>query len=162
MRDIESRRTAKGLGLCFAFALALLAACPGSNALATPAQSASANVYDPIVDAVVARYHLPGIAVGVIENGQVVYTATRGETIAGSGEKITPQTLFKIASNSKAMTTALLGRLVEQGKLAWDDPVTKYLPDFRMHDPWVTKNMRVADLLTHASGLPEGGGDLML
>ncbi|WP_235577647.1 serine hydrolase [Rhodanobacter sp. Root480] len=118
--------------------------------------------YDPIVDAAIARYRLPGIAVGVIENGKVVYTRTAGETVAGSGEKITPQTLFKIASNSKAMTTALLGRLVDQGKLRWDDPVTRYLPQFRMHDAWVTANMRVADLLTHSSGLPEGGGDLML
>jgi len=127
---------------------------------ATPGADTAA--FDKIVDATVARYQLPGIAVGVIENGQVVYTRTVGETVAGSGQKITPQTLFKIASNSKAMTTALLGRLVDQGKLRWDDPVTKYLPQFRMNDPWVTANMRVADLLTHASGLPEGGGDLML
>ena len=139
-----------------ALALLLLLAAPIATAqTANPA-------YDKIVDATVAHYHLPGIAVGVIENGQVVYTRTVGETIAGSGRKITPQTLFKIASNSKAMTTALLGRLVDQGKLRWDDPVTKYLPQFRMHDPWVTANMRVADLLTHSSGLPEGGGDLML
>ena len=109
-----------------------------------------------------ARYHLPGIAVGVIEHGKVVYIGTRGETVAGSGHNITTQTQFKIASNSKAMTTSLLARLVDQGKLHWDDPVTKYLPDFRMYDPWVTANMRVADLLTHSSGLPEGGGDLML
>ena len=118
--------------------------------------------YDKLLDAVVARYHLPGIALGVIENGKVVYTATRGETVAGSGNKIDANTLFKIASNSKAMTTALLGRLVDQGKLSWDDPVTRYLPQFRMNDPWVTANMRVADLLSHSSGLPEGGGDLML
>ena len=118
--------------------------------------------YDHLLDTVVARYHLPGIALGVIDHGKVVYTATRGETVAGSGRKIDADTLFKIASNSKAMTTALLGRLVDQGKLRWDDPVTKYLPDFAMHDPWVTENMRVADLLTHSSGLPEGGGDLML
>jgi CubicO group peptidase (beta-lactamase class C family) len=118
--------------------------------------------YDKIVDATIARYHLPGIAVGVIENGKIVYTRTAGETVVGSGHKVTSDTLFKIASNSKAMTTALLGRLVDQGKLHWDDPVTKYLPQFRMHDPWVTANMRVADLLTHSSGLPEGGGDLML
>ena len=138
-----------------ALALLLLLAAPIATAQ-------TANPYDKIVDATVAHYHLPGIAVGVIENGQVVYTRTVGETIAGSGRKITPQTLFKIASNSKAMTTALLGRLVDQGKLRWDDPVTKYLPQFRMNDPWVTANMRVADLLTHSSGLPEGGGDLML
>jgi len=147
------RRGGLGWG---ALALLLLLAAPIATAqTANPA-------YDKIVDATVARYHLPGIAVGVIENGQVVYTRTVGETIAGSGQKITPQTLFKIASNSKAMTTALLGRLVDQGKLRWDDPVTKYLPQFRMNDPWVTANMRVADLLTHSSGLPEGGGDLML
>jgi CubicO group peptidase (beta-lactamase class C family) len=133
--------------------------------LVLPAQAAKQDrnaTYDPILDAVVARYHLPGIALGVIEHGQVVYVGTRGETVAGSGHRITPHTLFKIASNSKAMTTALLGRLVDEGKLHWNDPVTKYLPDFRMHDPWVTKHMRVADLLTHSSGLPEGGGDLML
>jgi len=118
--------------------------------------------YDKIVDAVIARYHLPGIAVGVIDHGQIVYTRSAGELVAGSGEKVNAQTLFKIASNSKAMTTALLGRLVDQGKLSWDDPVTKYLPNFAMHDPWVTRNMRIADLLTHSSGLPQGGGDLML
>ena len=122
----------------------------------------SPNPYDTIVDAIMTRYHLPGIAVGVIEHGKVVYTATRGETVAGSGHRITTQTQFKFASNSKAMTTALLARLVDKGKLHWDDPVTRYLPDFRMYDVWVTANMRVADLLTHSSGLPEGGGDLML
>ncbi|MEO9216174.1 MAG: serine hydrolase domain-containing protein, partial [Rhodanobacter sp.] len=124
--------------------------------------SAEAKALDRIVDATIARYHLPGIAIGVIRDGQVIYTRAAGERVAGSGQKIDTQTLFKIASNSKAMTTALLGRLVDQGKLRWDDPVTKYLPQFRMHDPWVTANMRVADLLTHSSGLPEGGGDLML
>ncbi|WP_425480507.1 serine hydrolase [Rhodanobacter spathiphylli] len=148
---------ALALALALALSLALLLAVP-PGAVAQTANPA----YDKIVDATIARYHLPGIAVGVIENGKVVYTRTAGETVAGSGRKITPQTLFKIASNSKAMTTALLGRLVDQGKLRWDDPVTKYLPEFRMHDPWVTANMRVADLLTHSSGLPEGGGDLML
>jgi CubicO group peptidase (beta-lactamase class C family) len=145
-------------------ALAFTLPCVATFAAQTSSASASpeAHTYDHILDTVVARYHLPGIALGVIENGKVVYVATRGETVAGSGQKITPRTLFEIASNSKAMTTALLGRLVDQGKLRWDDPVTKYLPDFQMYDPWVTKNMRVADLLTHSSGLPEGGGDLML
>jgi CubicO group peptidase (beta-lactamase class C family) len=142
-------------------ALSLL--CLSLLVFASTASAQSANQsYDHIVDGVITRYHLPGIAVGVIENGKVVYTRTSGELIAGSGEKVNAQTLFKIASNSKAMTTALLGRLVDQGKLRWDDPVTKYLPQFRMHDPWVTQQMRVADLLTHSSGLPEGGGDLML
>ena len=109
-----------------------------------------------------ARYRLPGLAVGVIEDGEIVYVRTAGELVAGSGQPITPDTLFKIASNSKAMTASVLARLVDAGKLRWDDPVVKHLPQFRMHDPWVTREMQVRDLLIHNSGLPQGGGDLML
>ncbi len=127
---------------------------------AGPMQKNSA--YDPLIDAVVARYHLPGLAVGVIDRGKIVYTRTIGELAIGSGKPIDSDTLFKIASNSKAMTSTVLARLVQQGKLRWDDPVTKYLPDFAMRDPWVTQHMQVGDLLVHHSGLPEGGGDLML
>ena len=122
----------------------------------------AASPYDAMVDDAMARYHLPGLAVGVIENDKVVYVRTAGERVAGAGQPITPDTLFKIASNSKAMTTALLARLVDAGKLHWDDPVLKYLPQFRMHDPWVTRNLDVQDLLAHNSGLREGAGDLML
>ena len=60
------------------------------------------------------------------------------------------------------MTTGLLARLVDAGKLKWDDPVVKYLPQFKMSDPWITREMRVRDLLIHNSGLREGAGDLML
>ncbi len=109
-----------------------------------------------------SRYRIPGIAVGVIEDGKVVYTRTAGELVAGSGHKVDSESLFKIASNSKAMTTALLARLVAAGKLRWDDPVTKYLPAFRMNDPWVTREIQVRDLVIHNSGLREGAGDLML
>ncbi|KQZ60404.1 penicillin-binding protein [Lysobacter sp. Root559] len=99
---------------------------------------------------------------GVIEHGEVVYRRGVGELVAGSGEPVTPETLFKIASNSKSMTTALLARLVDAGKLRWDDPVTKHLPQFRMYDDWVTREMQVRDLLIHDSGLRAGAGDLML
>ncbi|WP_441605416.1 MULTISPECIES: serine hydrolase [unclassified Dyella] len=130
--------------------------------VATAADAPSAAQLDPIVDAVMARYHLAGLAVGVIDHGEVIYTRTLGERVAGSGQPVTPDTLFKIASNSKAMTATLLARLVQEGKLRWDAPVRSYLPDFRMADPWVTEHMQVGDLLTHRSGLREGAGDLML
>ena len=126
---------------------------------ATPPDTAA---YDRLFDQAMAQYQLPGLAVGVIEDGKVVFRRTGGERIAGSGEAIDADTLFKIASNSKAMTTGLLARLVDQGKLAWDDPVTQYLPEFRMYDPWVTQNIQVRDLLIHNSGLGLGAGDLML
>lgn len=117
---------------------------------------------DRIVEQVQARYRLPGFAVAVVENGKVVYSHTQGELLAGSGQAVGPDALFKIASNTKSMTTALLARLVDAGKLRWDDPVTKYVPDFRMHEDWVTREFQVRDLLIHNSGLRAGAGDLML
>lgn len=124
-------------------------------------QSLPASV-DRIFDEIMARYRLPGMALGVIIDGEIVHTRTAGELIAGSNQSIDNDTLFKIASNSKAMTTALLARLVDRGKLRWDDPVTRFLPDFKMYDPWVTQQIQVRDLLIHNTGLREGAGDLML
>ena len=126
------------------------------------AAACAASPYDETFDALIARYQLPGLAVGVIEDGKVAYVRTAGELEAGSGKPVTADTLFKIASNSKAMTTALLARLVAAGKLDWDDPVIRHLPKLRMHDDWVTQHMLVRDLLVHNSGLREGAGDLML
>ncbi|WP_369978882.1 serine hydrolase [Xanthomonas bundabergensis] len=141
-----------------ALAVAAPAALPAPGAVAAPRRAE----LDRLFGQAMARYRLPGLAVGVIENGEVVYARSAGELRAGSGERIDGQTLFKIASNSKAMTTALLARLVDAGKLRWDDPVTRYLPQFRMYDPWVTRNLQVRDLLIHNSGLGLGAGDLML
>jgi CubicO group peptidase (beta-lactamase class C family) len=127
-----------------------------------PQAGPSAAEIEATVRATISRYQLPGVAVGVIENGNVVFAKGYGETVYGSGSPVTENTLFKIASNSKAMTAAVLARLVQQGKLHWDDPVVKHLPAFAMQDPWVSAHMTVNDLLVHNSGLPEGGGDLML
>ena len=137
-------------------------AAAGLLCVAYMASAADQARFDAAVEQTVERYQLPGIAVGVIEDGKVVYSRTVGERIAGSGEPIDADTLFKIASNTKAMTAAVLGRLVDAGTLRWDDPVTRHLPQFRMHDPWVTGHMQVRDLLIHNSGLGLGAGDLML
>lgn len=140
---------------------ALLGLGPMSAARAVTPGTVDPETIDANVRAVIARYRLPGIAVGVIEDGKVVYARGYGETVHGSGDPVTGKTLFKIASNSKAMTAAVLARLVQQGKLRWDDPVVKHLPNFAMHDPWVTAHITVSDLLIHNSGLPQGAGDLM-
>jgi len=150
-RQRERGKCGAGSQHALAFVLAFLAALAHAG-----------SPYDKTFDDVMARYHLPGLALGVIEDGKVTYVRTDGELVAGSGHKVTPDTLFKIASNSKAMTTALLARLVQAGKLSWDDPATKYLRQLRMADPWVTQNLLVRDLLVHNIGLREGAGDLML
>lgn len=138
------------------------AACAERPADADSYADQSKATFDAIFDDVMTRYQLPGLAVGVIENGKVIYTRTAGELVAGSNQPVTPDTLFKIASNSKAMTTGVLARLVDAGKLRWEDPVIRYLPQFQMSDPWITREMQVRDLLIHNSGLREGAGDLML
>ncbi len=142
-------------------AVALLLALVPARAHEPPSGPLPA-VAERLAREAVAHYHLPGLAIGVVEDGKVVFVQGYGERLAGSGEAVDSQTLFKIASNSKAMTAALLARLVDQGKLRWDDPLLRHLPDFRMHDPWVTQNFQVRDLLIHASGLGLGAGDLML
>lgn len=125
-----------------------------------PALAVDSARIDTDVATVVQREHLPGIAMGVVEDGEVVYRHVEGAR--GDGGRIDQDTLFKIASNSKAMTAALLARLVEQGRLRWDDPVRQHLPGFTMFDPWVGEHMQVRDLLIHNSGLGLGAGDLML
>lgn len=137
----------------------LLALVPSVRA--SDGSTAQADV-DAVFDQVVARYSLPGLALGILEDGKVVYARTSGELVEGDGRKIDSATLFKVASNTKSMTTATLARLVDAGKLRWDDPVVRWLPDFRMHDPWVGQQMQVRDLLIHNSGLRAGAGDLML
>ncbi|MGH8184107.1 MAG: serine hydrolase domain-containing protein [Rhodanobacteraceae bacterium] len=129
-------------------------------AQAAPAQPDPNADYSRLVDAVVAHYHLPGLAVGVIDYGKVVYTHTEGKL--PSGKPINDNTLFELGSTTKAMTVTVLARLAQAGKLHWDDPVTKYLPAFGMYDPWVSKNFQVGDLVSHHSGLHEFSGDLML
>lgn len=133
-----------------------------ANAQASPQAALPSAEVTTAVDDVVARYELPGIAVGVVVDGKVRQWEVRGETAAGSGERVGRDTLFKVASNTKAMTAALLARQVDAGLLAWDDPVVKHLPGFRMYEDWVTREMQVRDLLIHNSGMGAGAGDLML
>ncbi len=148
------KRLARSLPALWVLFLCMAVAQPAS-----PKTDSHAD-FDRLVEAVATHYQLPGLAVGVIADGKVVYRHTEGSL--ASGKPVDGDTLFEIGSTTKAMTVTLLARLVEEGKLRWDDPVTKYLPSFRMYDPWVTQNMQVGDLLSHHSGLPGFAGDLML
>ncbi|WGL17883.1 serine hydrolase [Microbulbifer bruguierae] len=107
-------------------------------------------------------FHAPGMAVSVVYDGKLYYSEGHGVTEVGKRGAVTEQTLFQIASVSKAFTNAALAILVDDGKLGWDTPVIDYLPEFQMYDPWVTREFTVRDLVTHRSGLPLGAGDLLI
>ena len=85
----------------------------------------------------------------------------RQASLLATGKKVDENTLFGIASNSKAFTTAAIGILCDEGKLHLDDKVTDYIPEFKLYDPWVTSEFTIRDLLCHRSGLGLGAGDLM-
>jgi CubicO group peptidase (beta-lactamase class C family) len=107
------------------------------------------------------EFEIPGVAVVVVKDGRVVLAKGYGVKRQGGPAPVDADTLFAIASNTKAFTSAALGLLVEDGKLQWDDPVTRHLPSFQMYDPYVSREMTIRDLLTHRSGLGLGEGDLL-
>lgn len=124
-----------------------------------PLDSASAAAY---VERVMREEQVPGVAVGIWYRGEPILLQGFGVTNVDAPRPVDETTLFKLASTTKAFTTAALGLLVEEGKLDWDGRVVDYLPQFRVADPWITQEFLVVDLLTHRSGLGPGAGDLML
>ena len=116
---------------------------------------------DSLVERTLRTFDVPGIAVCVIKDGKVVHSKGYGVRSLDTKLPVDENTLFGIASNSKAFTTAALGMLVDEGKLNWDDKVRKYIPEFKLYDPYVTEEFTIRDLLCHRSGLGLGAGDLM-
>ena len=124
-------------------------------------QGLSSSQIDSIVQRSMTMMPHAGLAVAVVKDGKVVHAKGYGLTSIKSGEKVNENTLFAIASNSKAFTTTALAILVDEGKLSWTDKVVDYIPEFKMYDPYVTENFNIVDLITHRSGLGLGAGDLM-
>ena len=116
---------------------------------------------DRVVEKARKTFDVPGIGVAVVKDGQVVFAKGFGVRKLGDPAPVTANTLFGIASNTKAFTAASIAMLVDEGKVHWTDRVIDYLPAFQMSDPYVTREMRVRDLLVHRSGLALGAGDLM-
>jgi CubicO group peptidase (beta-lactamase class C family) len=124
-------------------------------------QGFSSQQIDSLVNASMAAMPQAGVAVAVVRNGKVIHLKGYGVTSVESSERVDKNTLFAIASNTKAFTSVALAMLVDEGKLRWDDKVIDHIPEFRMYDPYVTAKFNIQDLLTHRSGLGLGAGDLM-
>jgi CubicO group peptidase (beta-lactamase class C family) len=100
------------------------------------------------------RFDIPGAAVTVVQNGEVVYSNGFGVIERGGDQPVTPETLFMIGSVTKSMTTLMMATLVDDGILDWDAPVTEILPSFALSDPRATPQIRVRDLVNMSSGVP--------
>lgn len=129
--------------------------------LASAATAPPLQDLDATVERVRAQFDVPGIAVAVVKDGEVVLERGWGVREQGRDAPVQADTLFAIASNTKAFTATALNLLAEDGRLAMDDKVIEHLPAFRMSDPFVTGQMTLRDLLSHRSGLSLGAGDLL-
>lgn len=125
-------------------------------------QPAASPRIDSIAQQALQTFNVPGMAVAVVKDGQVIHAKGYGVRSIRTGAPVDENTLFGIASNTKAFTAAALGILVDEGRLKWDDRVTDYIPEFVLYDPYVTREFTIRDLLTHRSGLGLGAGDLMI
>ncbi len=116
---------------------------------------------DTFIEETRQTWQVPGLAVAIVKDDQVVLAKGYGVRQADSDAAVDGDTLFAIASNSKAFTAAGLAILVDEGRIGWDDPVGDYLPWLRLQDPLATSELTIRDLLCHRSGLGTFSGDLV-
>ncbi len=144
------------LQVCFLLGILLL------SGYASQAQILTSKQIDSVAEQTLRTFDVPGIAVAVIKDGKVIHAKGYGVRSIKTNLKVDENTLFGVASNTKAFTTAALGMLVDAQKITWDTKVIDVIPEFKMYDPYVTSEFTIRDLLTHRSGLGLGAGDLMI
>lgn len=148
----------KFMFFCFALpSLGIKSPAAAENTLQTTLPTKEFNFsiteIDHIVNDALELFHVPGAAIGLVIQDQVLLSRGYGTRNVNEASPITEQTLFPIASCTKAFTAFLLGQLVDEGKIAFDDPVKKYIPEFNLFDPEAAENLSIRDLLAHRSGM---------
>ena len=127
---------------------------------ATPATIDAAIAALPgIVGQVQARTGIPGLAVGVVHDGKVVFAQGFGVRDVATGAPVDTDTVFQLASVSKPVGATAISWAVARKLVSWDTPVHDYVPELVLSDPYVTKNVTIADMYAHRSGLPSHVGD---
>lgn len=115
--------------------------------------------FDAYVQKAIKEWEVPGLALVVVKDGKVVLSKGYGVRELGTSNAVDSKTLFACASTTKAMTATCMGILVDEGKISWNDPVIKYLPEFQLYDPYVTRELKIRDLFLHDSGV--GNADFL-
>ncbi|MEN8191182.1 MAG: serine hydrolase [Bacteroidota bacterium] len=126
----------------------------------TYAQIESLKDLDSYIENAREEWNIPGLAVALVKDGEVVYKKGFGVRELNQNGQVDVNTVFSVASNTKAFTATAVGILVQDGRLSWDDPIIKYIPNFQMYDPEVTRKITIRDFLSHKSGLGLWAGDL--
>ncbi len=143
--------------------LSLFTVVCASALLVMPAQAQARAAQLRELDAYITKglrdWDIPGLTIAVVRNDSVLFTKGYGVRRLGAAGTVDDQTQFGIMSTTKAFTALAIAMLVDEGKVAWNDPITKHLPEFQFSDPFLTREATVKDLLTHNIGV--GNADLM-
>jgi CubicO group peptidase (beta-lactamase class C family) len=163
-RDVaDAAGTADAAGAAGAAGTGPARALDATTLVKVPASRIPAAVakLDGILENARAKTGVPGVAAAVVYRGRLVYANGFGVRDVNAAGRVTAQTVFRLASVSKPLSATVVAGIVGRSKLQWSDPVVKHLPGFRLSDPYVTRNVTVADLFSHRSGLPDHAGDLL-
>src|ERR1700740_959343 len=109
--------------------------------------------FDAYIKKAQKEWEGPGPAVVVVKNGEVLLSKGYGVRELGTNNAVDSKTLFACASTTKAMTATCMGILGDEGKVSWNDPVVKYLPELQLYAPFVTREIRIRDLFVHNTGV---------
>ena len=126
---------------------------------AATAKRSDESIIDSIMQDALRAWHVPGAALAVVRDDRVIYLKGFGARELGKPEPVTPDTVFPLASCTKAFTTAAMAMLVDEGKMHWDDPVRNHVPYFHLSDPTADAAVTLRDLVSHRTGV--GANDLL-
>jgi CubicO group peptidase (beta-lactamase class C family) len=162
---------ARRLSALLVLLLAVPAAALAQSSQSSPAEESAVPIppgqidaavgqLDGLAEDVMRRTGVPGLAVAVVHDDKVVYAKGFGVRKAGTDRRVDENTVFQLASVSKPLGATAIARSVGRGDVRWDDPIKQYLPWFKLSDPSTTRQVTIADMYAHRSGLPEHIGDL--
>jgi len=134
------------------FVLAAFIGLSLASFLSAQTQNEILQKIDRYIPKAMSDWGSPGLAVGIVKGDSIVFAKGYGVRELGKPEKVDEHTLFSVGSQTKSFTAAALAMLVDEKKLKWDDPVIKYLPEFQLSDPWITRDLTIRDCLTHRVG----------
>ncbi len=117
-------------------------------------------IFEAFVTGTLAAFVVPGAAVAVVSGGEIVYANGFGITEQGDGRPVTPDSLMMVGSVTKSFTTMMMGTLVDDGRLAWDQPVVELLPTFKVADPAITPRVTVRNLVCACTGVPRRDAEI--
>jgi CubicO group peptidase (beta-lactamase class C family) len=149
------------LWLCAIACVSVVATALAGDGVDSARLQTAISKLDTLANGTLQSTGVPGIAIAIVHAEEVVFSKGFGVRAAGMSEKIDADTVFQVASVSKPISSTVLSILVGEGKVDWDDRVVDHDAGFRLHEPFVTDEVRLRDLLCHRSGLPDHCGDLL-